>query len=520
MVRKMPVKEDFNNMSWDFFAKLILIIYSFLQIIHWPLFPLYMDIYYHLHTAWGFLQSGGYSNWDFWQYAPYGRPHIYPPVFHLVLAFLMKVGLNQVLLAKLFEVILPVLFLITAWSFIRSNYGKRLAFFTLIMLSSSFSFYLSLINHLPSTLALIFGILSLSHLLNKRLKFSLVMLVLCFYTHTGISWFFVVSIIVYALTCSDCRKEAGFVLLWAMVLSVPLIFKQLMDLRYIKVVDLNEKYLSEIKVIDYVFACAGAIVSWRLKGKFRLFVGLLLASFVFFMKPYRFFSAEGFLPVIFLSAVFLNEIYTRLEGGKIQVKYLFLLIIIFFLVVSPTILMKNNGASSRIEPKIYNFDSAVVGLITPERNKRAASSTLWFPNEYIPAADLIRRNSEPDDIIYSSFGNVSVCFASLSGRATSNGLLPDVSPLNYFDPISVSKIIITQRTDDPEWVGSLIKKHNLIRIGENKLFVLYKNPSCYVKARIRKTLISFGMIILIGGVFTFVLLFLETARLKFRGASF
>jgi len=500
----MPVREDLNNISWDFFAKLIIIVYAFLQIIHWPLFPLYMDIYYHLHTAWGFLQSGGYSNWDFWQYAPFGRTHIYPPVFHLVLAFLMKAGFDPVVLAKFLEVILPVLFLITAWRFIRNNYGKRLGFFTLIMLSSSFSFYLSLINHLPSTLAFIFGILSLGYLLNKKLKISIVMLVLCFYTHSGIPWFFAITFITYALFDSENRKEVLSVLLWVIVLSLPMIFKELMDLKYTKAIDLNEKYLSEFKTIDYALALTGVILSWRMKGKFRLFSGLLLASFVFFTKPYRFFSAEGFLPVIFLSAVSLNEIYTYLEG-KIQAKYFIAAITIFMLFVSPTILMQKNNALSRIEPEIYNFDSVVMGLILPQRNKRAASSTLWFPNEYIPGADLIRGNSESDDIIYNSFANVSVCFASISGRATANGLLPDVPGLSDFDPIAVSKIIITQQTDDPEWVERLIDKYKLIRIGENKLFVFYKNPSCYAKIQIRKPLLSFGMIILIVGLFALVL---------------
>jgi len=128
---------------WGFSALLLLMCYAFLQIAHWPLFPYHMDVHYHLHSAWGFMRAGGYSGWDFWEYAPFGRINIYPPLFHIILAFFLEVGANAVFLAKFFQTLIPVLFLFTLWHVIKKNYSRRLGLFVLIALSSSFSFYLS-----------------------------------------------------------------------------------------------------------------------------------------------------------------------------------------------------------------------------------------------------------------------------------------------------------------------------------------------------------------------------------------
>src|SRR3990167_1371545 len=104
------IKEQVKDFSWDFYSKLMILSYCLLQFIRWPLLPQFMDIYYHLLTAWGFIQAGGYSGWDFWQYAPAGRIHIYPPLLHIVLAFFIKSGISKIILVKFLETAAPISF--------------------------------------------------------------------------------------------------------------------------------------------------------------------------------------------------------------------------------------------------------------------------------------------------------------------------------------------------------------------------------------------------------------------------
>ena len=80
---KVEQKDNLREFNWNFFSWSLIAIFCLLQVLRWQIMPQFMDIYYHLSCAWGFIQAGGYSGWDFWQYAPVGRTHIYPPVFQI-----------------------------------------------------------------------------------------------------------------------------------------------------------------------------------------------------------------------------------------------------------------------------------------------------------------------------------------------------------------------------------------------------------------------------------------------------
>lgn len=460
-----------------------------------------MDIYYHILAAWGFIQAGGYSGWDFWQYAPAGRINIYPPVFHMVLSILMKLGISTVILAKFFETIMPVVFLIVLWNFVRKNYNDRLAFFTILTFSSSFSFYVSLIDHIPATLALIFVFLALDQLFQKNYLRSLLLLALCFYTHIGISWFFAFSFLIYGLFNREYRKIASSVFISALILSLPILFKQLISLKVISTLGfkLKERYLCQIKIIDYLLALFGLILAFKADTKYRLFLSLFLASLIFLIYPYRFFSAEGYLPIIFLSALALNSLYEKFKT-KAYIKYLSVLAVFFILFISPTVFMQESGGGNSNSPgfKLRLFDSAFIGMLF------AKGESIWFPQEYLSASILIKNNSGKGDIIYSSLNIAGVALAGVSGRATANALLPEIKPSRQFDPVAAAKIIIFTQDDDHNMVNHIVSSYNLIKIGQNKIFILYKNPFCHKKVDIKKASVPFWEIGLIAFIFIFL----------------
>lgn len=490
-----------RSFSWDFYSYLIIIIYCLLQILRWRILPQFMDIYYHLLTAWGFIQAGGYSGWDFWQYAPVGRIHIYPPFFHTILVLLMKLGFSPTILAKLFEAVTPVVFLTVLWRFLRRNYDTRLAFFAILTLSSSFSFYLSLLNHIPATLALIFGFLALDQLFQKKTLRSVLLLTLCFYTHIGISWFISLTFVFYGLLTKQNKKPCFVIFLSALMLSLPILYKQLAGLRFISAIgmNLNEIFLCQIKIIDYILAFFGLIFSFKTGGKYRLFFSFLLASLIFLSYPYRFFSAEGYLPILLLLAVFLRNLYQVFENKKIYLRYFAVAVAVFILFFSPAISIERPTADNKPTYKVNILDSAFSGMLF------ARGESIWFPKDYLSAADLIKNNSESGEIIYSTINITGIILASISGRATANALLPEIKYSLAFDPLAVSKIIVFAQDDDYNTVSNIVSKSKLVKIGENKLFVLYKNPYCSAKIDIKKASLPFGIIWLI--CFVFIALF-------------
>lgn len=432
-----------------------------------------MDMHYHLLTAWGFIRAGGYSGWDFWQYAPVGRVHIYPPFFHIILALLIKLGISKIILAKLFETVIPLLFLFVLWRFIRKNYGERIGFFVMLAASSSFSFYLSLANYIPATLAAIFGLLALDRLFRNRFLPAALLLALSFYTHIGIPWLFAFTFIFYGLFSREHRKLCFKIFALAFILSLPVLFKQLVSLKAVSKLgfSLNEKYICQFKIIDYILAFFGLILAWRAEKKYRLFFSLFLASFLFLLYPYRFFSAEGYLPVILLSALAMDTLCRALQARRAYLKYSPALIAVVILFISPTLSMDKPLGQDKINYKISLYDSAFTGMLF------ARGESLWLPRDYLPSAALIRDNSGPDDIIYSPLNIVGVTLASISGRATANALLPEIESSREFDPFRAAKIIIFTQDSDPGLISQVAANYGLIKIGENKLFIFYQNPS-------------------------------------------
>lgn len=502
----MPKEGRSKNFSWDFYSKLIILVYCLFQIIRLPILPQSMDIFYHLLTAWGFIQAGGYSGWDFWQYAPLGRPHIYPPFFHLVLAILMKLGMDRVILAKFFEVTIPVVFFGVLWNFVKKNYDERLGFFVMLMLNSSFTFYHSIINHIPATLALILGFLALEKLYQKNYLPSLLLLALCFYTHIGISWFFALSVLFYGLFNREYQKTSLIVFILSLVLSTPVLFKQLMGARFISALGLHlkEKYICQFKILDYLLAFLGIFFACKKGTKYRLFLSFFFASLIFIIYPYRFFSAEGYIAILFLCALALYNLYEKFKS-RVNLRCLSILTVVFILFLSPTLSL-NKIDSKDITYKLNIFDSAFLGMLFTK------GKILWYPQEYLSTATLLKNNSQDTDIIYSTLNIAGVTLASLSGRSTANALLPEIGPLRPFDPFAVSKIIIFTRSDNFNTLSQTVSKYNLSKIGENKLFIIYHHPLCQVKAVTQKASVPFLEILLIS--FIFIFLFWQARKQK------
>jgi hypothetical protein len=505
----------FKNLNWDSFSRLLIMVFALLQVMRWRILPQFMDIYYHLSTAWGFLQAGGWSGWDFWQYAPVGRIHIYPPLFHLLLVFFLKLGVSPVTLAKGFETVTPVLFLCTLWFFGRRNFGQRFAFFTLLFAGAAMSFYMNLVNHIPATLAIIFGLYSLDQLLCAKTARSVFLLALAFYTHIGISWFFLIGIIVYGALDKERRGVSFKVAGYACAVSLPIIFTQLVALKAVSHlgVDLPETHMCRIKLIEYALALCGLAAIFKLHPKYRLFVGLFFAGFIFLSYPYRFFSAEGFLPIIFLAALGLEVIIEAC--GRSKKSYLksgvaVCAALTFF--SSPALIANRPAAAHKTTYKVSWFESAFTALLLPGLKTEGLSDSIWFPEEYLPACEFIQAHSRPDEILYSSINILGVAFSGIAGRATSNGLLPEIGPAASFDPIASSTIVVMAKDEDPGWVAAAENRYGLVKIGEGKLFSFYRNPHCQAKMKVRAALIPFWVIGMVVGIGLYVFMRPELRR--------
>jgi len=478
-----------------YFSRIIIFVFAALQLLRLPVFPQFMDIYYHLQSAWGFIQAGGYSAWDFWEYAPFGRPNIYPPLFHIFLALLIKTGVSVVLLAKLFEAASPVALLIILWDFIRKNYGEELGSFVTVAFCSSFAFFTFLSNHIPASLALILGFLSLGQLFKKKVLRAVILLALCFYTHVSIPWFFVLSCLIYAVMDKDGRRDFFRVVFYSVLLALPILIFEFLNLRFIQPAgnDFPEKFHLQAKVLDYILAGFGLFLAARMAHRCRLFISLFLAAFIFLSYPFRFFSAEGYVPVIVLSGLAMQGIWQGLTARIFKAKRMLIgVLVLFILFVSPTLILDKPAGSNKISYKMEWMDSAISGILLGK------GSSIWFPRMYLPAADIIKKNSTKDDIIYSGINFSGVILGALSQRATSNAIFPEVAPAVRVDPLSSANIILLPKDLNEEFIKGISLKYKLVKVGEDEYFSVFRNPSAGFSLIIKKAALSFrdAMIIL------------------------
>jgi hypothetical protein len=269
--------------------------------------------------------------------------------------------------------------------------------------------------------------------------------------------------------------------------------------------ELNEKYNCQISVLNYIFAALGLILIIKAGKKFRLLLSFFFSSFIFLFYPYRFSSSEGYLAIILLSAFFLDWLFEKLKSkGFLSNSYV--VFCFLFLFISPTLALNKPTPDSKLEIKLLFSDSAFTGLLL------ARGQTIWFPNDYLPAANLIKNNSQDRDIVFSTLKIAGLILSTISERATANGLFPEIKASRAFDPILNSKIIVFTVDENPQDIERIVSAYKLIKIGQTKMFILYKNNLTNIKAPVRSATLPYKFIYLIALIF--VLLYWQLGRQK------
>ena len=163
------------------------------QVLPWG----YADMSFHLATAQGFVRAGGPVTWSFWEAVPEGRPHNYPPLFHIVMAGFLSLGWSPDLVAQ------TAIWLalvgggaIFAWGLARL-YGVRIALITTLLLLATVRFlgYSAMI--LPATLAVFLSPLLLLSLIHRRWLALWALLVLELYLHLFIPYVIVAVLLLW-----------------------------------------------------------------------------------------------------------------------------------------------------------------------------------------------------------------------------------------------------------------------------------------------------------------------------------
>jgi hypothetical protein len=488
-------KRTLRISSWDFYSYLIFTVVLLFQVASWPKFPLFMDCYYHLSVMRGFHDAGGWVGSAFWEYAPVGRPHLYPPLLHILELILFKCWMPAILIARLFDFIIYPAFVFIFWKVIRTLHTRQLAFASLFFITSSNTLYLAILNNIPFSIALLLGLLSFYSYEKKRYLSAILFLALTFYTHSLVCWLLFLTFCFYYLFDRRGQRFLLRVLLGALLLVLPLLMHQLQFLTFVHLQRAMEYYVAALNPLLYSFALFGIAACIRRKGRYFFWVCLTLAlSLLLVSNRDRFLSGQGLVPFSFFAAATAVSIWKWLyRANRIRLRTIFAAIMIFvFYLWTPLVLI--SPFQKRISVVITSWLSSQIGI--GEKFSSSKAETIYYPKLINEVVRLVRENSFENDIIYSNYEYAGGMVAMLAHRATSTAMLPEVMPYRSFDPISDSKLILWFK--EPTGKNSLVLSqlaglYRLKKIGETGLVFLYANDRCRFQRKVLPASLPYGV---------------------------
>ena len=430
----------------------------------------------------GFKDAGGVVLHDFWEYAPAGRPHLYPPLFHVILLLLYKPGLPTLFIIRFVSVAIYPLLLLTILWVVTKLYNDRIAFFTVLAASLPYVFFLNAITAIPASISLIILIFLFYAIETKNIFCGILLLGLSFYSHGGIPWLTILAITIYSVFRRENFKIIISIIIGGIVLGGPWLISMIRNKGYFLSANTCINNYFEGNILLYIFAAVGVLVALKQKGR-SLFYLALFIGMAPMIKDYlfRFLCGEGLLPVIFLAGLGLEKSYSKVSDflkGKMNPAIYSMLLpwVVFYLVTfySPAISIDTGHISFSIHGstllKYEKFES---------RKESAMESTIYLNYHMERLFDIIKANTRPDEIIYCNYGYVAGIFYAFTDRATSDGMLNEVKPIYYSDPaISASLIIWIKNPEgvfEPE-LKALIDRLGLVKITETEIAYVYKNP--------------------------------------------
>ncbi|MDD5135883.1 MAG: hypothetical protein PHN63_00885 [Candidatus Omnitrophica bacterium] len=478
-----------NISGWRYGIAGIITLFAFMLVTRWQTLPIFLDSYYHAACMTGFRDAGGIVLHDFWEYAPAGRPHLYPPLFHIILLGLSKLGLPVLFIIRAVSVAAyPLLLFIISWV-VTKLYNDRCAFFTVLAASMPYTFFLNATAAIPSTLALILLVLLFYAIETKRVLCGALLLGLAFYTHAGLSWITVLIVILYALFKIRDIKPIALMISGGLLLGSPWSIYMLSKRSCFLPANSYINNYFEPNALLYLFAIIGFLFVLKQRGR-SLFYLAMIAGMMLMLKGYtfRFLCAEGLLPVIFLAGIGIDGSYSMAAGflkkknARAIVYSVFLPWLIFYLLTFWP------GSSFK---RFVHYD--------PDK-ATALESSIYFRNGMEELFSIIKANTSPDEIIFCNYSYVGGIFYTFTGRVSSGAMLNEVMPAYPQDPFMPAALIVWIKNPEGVFEPGLranIDRLGLVKAAETELAYVYRNPVIMAHKKAARPVLPAGIALLL-----------------------
>ncbi|MDI6873364.1 MAG: glycosyltransferase family 2 protein [Actinomycetota bacterium] len=300
--------------AWDALSSLLVLLFLVLVLANHSLYPVFLDAPYHMAVTRGFREAGGVTTWDFWDYAPEGRPHLYPPLLHVAMSFLEDLGLSLEATVTLVCMAMFPLIMLSLWWAMRGLFGSRMAFFSLLLLVVPGVFLWQTGVTIAASLVLVISPLVLLAMERERTVTAVVLLAMSLYSHLVLGHLLALALLIYLLHRRKAWRRILAVLGVAYLLYLPWALVILGNLHALSFSGPGGGGGVAIHLTVWALAVAGMVYCYRRKGSWYLLPSYFLSMVpIAFFYPHRFWQGHVFLPLAMLGAVALDALH---EAGR------------------------------------------------------------------------------------------------------------------------------------------------------------------------------------------------------------
>ena len=465
----------------NWFGWIFLGAFASLWLARWPAFPLVLDPYYHLMIARQIADAGGPIAYEWWEHAPVGRPHLYPPVLHILLALLLKAGVGPVTALRAASVVLPVGLLVSLYAASRRLAGARTARAVLAAACTPFIFHLHCAITLAATLGMIELVWLFVALEEGRPAAAGSLLALLGYTHLGLPGMALITVIVQAWMRGAAAWRRAAQAGWGWLLPVPWWLHVLRAQPGLQVTARWENTQLELMPVLLAAAAVGLWTSWRRKGPLSWFVACWAGFLALVPRhAYRWLDGEGMLPLILLAGVGITRAAEwfagRLHGRRLALGGCLAAAAVL---LGPTLVRTEEGWQQHWP------DSAPWHLVgAPGAAVKELDATFVAPPMEELVA-LVERNTRPGEILWSNAPYAVGLVAALAHRPMSSAMFNEVGPAQAFDPIAAARLVVFFKVGSvPGWVNLAdLRRYRLIQVADTEVAALYRRTGPAVPAR-------------------------------------
>jgi hypothetical protein len=224
----------------DYCAISLIIVETVVLALTWDFLPsAELDTPYHLLMGKMFSDHGTIMLWDYYEYAPVGRPNLYPPLEHVLLWFLHDAtGAGWWDVGRFVSLIQYPLPLFTVWFFSRKLFNSLTALASVVVLSATSDFWFWQASVAPTALILSLYPLFLYAFYKKKVISSITLLASFMYLHLGLPYVIILGISIFSVVSlyktREYIKQAGIVLGAATMLFLPWLIHIFMNREWLK----------------------------------------------------------------------------------------------------------------------------------------------------------------------------------------------------------------------------------------------------------------------------------------------